>query len=69
MTSSTIVDTWKRQYLVALANHGNEQLAAKAANVGMSKVLYFRRINEDFREAEQRAKEDFRSRVKTPISW
>lgn len=69
MTGTKIVEVWKKDYLVSLASHGNENLAAKCANVGMSKVLYFRRIDDNFREAEQQAKEDYASRVKNPIRW
>lgn len=67
MTSTNLVEIWKREYLLALSKHGIEQIAAKMAKVGLSKVYYFRNISEDFREAEIRAKEHYRNKKKS--SW
>jgi len=60
MTSTSLVEEWKRVYLMSLTKHGIEQIAAKMANVGLSKVLYFRSISEDFREAEIKAKQEYK---------
>lgn len=47
---------------MSLSKHGIEQLAAKMANVGMSKILYFRSKDEDFRDAEMRAKGEYKKK-------
>lgn len=62
MNSTTLVEEWKRIYLMSLSKHGIEQLAAKMANVGMSKILYFRSKDEDFRDAEMRAKGEYKKK-------
>ncbi len=68
MTGTTLVEEWKKIYLMSLSKHGIEHLAAKMANVGMSKVLYFRSKDEDFRDAETKAKNEYRSKKGT-IRW
>ena len=70
MTSTNLVEEWKRIYLMSLSKHGIEQIAAKLANVGLSKVIYFRNISEDFREAERAAKQEYkRTKARGGRSW
>jgi hypothetical protein len=55
---------------MSLSKHGIEQIAAKLANVGMSKIFYFRNISEDFREAERAAKQEYkRTKARGGRSW
>lgn len=67
MTSTNLIEAWTREYLRHLSNHGVEQIAARLAGVGLDRLSTTRRINRDFREAEKKAKLEYK-RIRK-VSW